>query len=843
MIGRDGGDSRRAFVIRLPRRAIPPAVGLAVVVATVALGPLLAPHSPTAPVGRPFQGPSARYPFGTDVVGRDVLSRLLHGGVPLVSIAAVALVTAYVIGLALGLLAGLRRGADPWVMRPVDAVVVVPWFLLLAVIATAMGPGPAAIVVTTAAASAPWIARIVRTAVLDLAARGYVEAARARGEPWWRLAVVEVLPNLRSVVLADAGIRVSGAIAMVAVSGFLGLGLRPPSADWALMITENRPGFAVAPWSVLAPAGLVMALVVSVNLLVDRLLGGDERRVEAAIRAPGDGLAVRGLSVRDAHGRAVLDDVTLAVEQGRGLAVVGPSGAGKTTFALAVLGALPKGMSATGVIATPAATGRRTVGYVPQDPSSGLNPALRIGTAIREIARARAGSNQPDIAAALRRVGLPTDRHFQRRYPHQLSGGQQQRVLLAMALLGDPALIVLDEPTTGLDHRTRTELLDTLHAIRHETATTFVVITHGLPALASIVDDVAEFDGGRLTRFEPLHSAPSATQDLARPDHGAGPVLPALGSNLGTDRDAIPALLPDKQIIDVDANPLRGKGLPVQRRSGLPVHDGHRGPRDGPLAAGAVEGPVSERSTLPGGAGALRRRRSVLEGVGRVPVLRVDGLTVRHRRSRPVLDGVGFELGAGECLALTGRSGAGKTTVARVLAGLCEPDSGAIELAGRRLPAGVDRRSTDERRAIQLVFQNPATSLNPAYSVGRQVRRTLRLLRGIDEASAANEALRLFESLRLDPSLLSRRPSQLSGGQQQRVAIARALAADPTVLICDEITASLDSRAQTAVLDLLDSLRATGLSMVLISHQPEVIERLADRVLTIADSHLTSAPA
>ncbi|TQM30823.1 ATP-binding cassette domain-containing protein [Nocardia bhagyanarayanae] len=839
----------------IPRRAIPPAVALALVGATVVLGPLLAPHSATAPVGRPFQGPSARYPFGTDVVGRDVLSRLLHGGVPLVSIATLALVTAYVIGLALGLLAGLRRGADPWVMRPVDAVVIVPWFLLLAVVATAMGPGPWAIVVTTAAASAPWIARIVRTAVLDLASRGYVEAARARGEPWWRIAVVEVLPNLRSVVLADAGIRVSGAIAMVAVSGFLGLGLRPPSADWALMITENRPGFAVAPWSVLAPAGMVMALVVSVNLLVDRLLGGDERRVEPVIGAPGDGVAVRGLSVRDARGRVVLDDVTLAVDRGRGLAVIGPSGAGKTTFALAVLGALPEGMSATGVITTPAATGRRTVGYVPQDPSAGLNPALRIGTSIREIGRVRAGSTPTDVAAALRRVGLPTDRSFQRRYPHQLSGGQQQRVLLAMALLGDPALIVLDEPTTGLDTRTRTDLLDTLRTIRRDTATTFLVVTHDLPGLSSIVDDVAEFDGGRLIRFAPLRSPGSA--EPARPELGTGLFLPVASAEVDrlNDRDASPILPLEKSSLEVDVGPtlLRpvagaeadrstdrdaSPALPLKK---LPVEDDVS-----PTLLSRVAGSEGDLSTDRDASSALPLEKSagqVEMSPMRPAVLRVDGLTVRHGRSRPVLSGVGFELGAGECLALTGRSGAGKTTVARVLAGLCEPHSGTIELAGRRLPAGVDRRSIEERRAIQLVFQNPATSLNPAYSVGRQVRRTLCLLRGFDEKTAYTEALRLFESLHLDPSLLSRRPSQLSGGQQQRVAIARALAAAPTVLICDEITASLDAKARTAVLDLLDSLRTTGLSMILISHQPEVIDRLADRALTIADGSLTPAPA
>ncbi|WP_280470082.1 ABC transporter permease [Nocardia brasiliensis] len=255
------------------RLRTPWAVSAFAVLLVALAGPLCAPYAPTAAHGRPFQPPSARHLLGTDVVGRDVLSRVLHGGLSLVAIAGLALLVAYGLGLGLGLVAGLRRGADRWIMRPVDAIVVVPWFLLLAVLATAIGAGPAAIVAASTLASVPWIIRIVRTAVLELAGTGYVESARARGEPLWRLALVEVLPNLRSVVLADAGVRMSMTISMVAVSGFLGLGLRPPAPDWALMITENRPGFGRQPWAVLAPALLIMVLVVSINLVVDSMLG------------------------------------------------------------------------------------------------------------------------------------------------------------------------------------------------------------------------------------------------------------------------------------------------------------------------------------------------------------------------------------------------------------------------------------------------------------------------------------------------------------------------------------------------------------------------------------------
>ncbi|WP_109524225.1 MULTISPECIES: ABC transporter ATP-binding protein/permease [Nocardia] len=712
------------------------------------LGPVCAPYSPTASGGPPFRAPSARHLLGTDVVGRDVLSRVMHGGLPLLSIASLALAVAYSLGVTFGLLAGLRRPADRWIMRPVDAIVVMPWFLMLAVIATAIGAGPAAIVLTSALASVPWIIRIVRTAVLEVVPTGYVESARARGEPLWRLALVEVLPSVRSVVLADAGVRVSMTISMVAVSGFLGLGLRPPSADWALMITENRPGFALQPWAVLAPAVLIMALVVSVNMVTDRALGLDRpptRWTPTRTRADDIGLEIEALTVLGPGGDPVLDDVSVRVRPGRGLAVIGPSGAGKSTLASAVLGALPPGMSASGTVSVGAgASGRRTVGYVPQDPASGLNPALRVGTAIGEIARPHGGMDRrAAVARALRRVGLPDDRAFRRRFPHQLSGGQQQRVLLAMALVAEPAVLVLDEPTTGLDAATRTELVDMVRGIRRDTAITLLVITHDLSTVAPLIDDVLELERGAVISL--------ASYRAEKP----------MAATISTARE-----------FAVDA----------------------------------------------------------------APVLRATALRVGYRRGNrfgAVADGLAFDVRPGECLALTGPSGAGKTTVARALAGLHPAEDGVVELDGQRLARHVDRRSVDQRRAIQLIFQNPATSLNPAYRVGAQIARPLRLLRGMDVRDAARETERLLEAVRLDPVLAQRRPDSLSGGQQQRVAIARALAAGPRVLICDEITASLDARTGDVVLDLLDELREQGLALVLISHQARVIERLADATLAV----------
>lgn len=718
---------------------------LAGVLGVVVFGPLFAPYSPTAPVGPPFRPPSPAYPLGTDLVGRDVLSRVLHGGWSLLAISAIALVIAYSLGLSLGLIAGLRPRMDSWITRPVDAVVVVPWFLLLAVIATALGAGPAAVLLTASLASVPWIVRIVRTAVHDMAGAGYVESARARGEPLWWVAVVEILPNLRSVVLADAGVRLSGVISIVAVGGFLGLGMRPPSPDWALMITENRSGFGMQPWAVLAPALLIMVFVVSVNMFSDTAIGC--RRPRAATAAPEsgaeEGLRVEHLTVRTRAGRTLLHDVSVRLVPGRGLAVIGPSGAGKTTFASAVLGALPPGLSAAGTVGIGHTdSNRRAVGFVPQDPATGLNPALRIGTSIDEIIRLRRSARGGNgVAAALRRVGLPTGREFRRRFPHELSGGQQQRVLLAMALVDDPALVVFDEPTTGLDVRARTDLVEMLARVRRESATAFLIITHDLAGVAPLIDDVLELDEGRVLSY--------ASWESTEPD------------------------------------------------------------------------PAAPRLTKPS--------RPETE-----PILRVEALSVAYR-SRSVIDAISFTVAPGSCLALTGRSGAGKTTVARALIGLHSPASGTIRLDGSVLPSRIDERSAGHCRAVQLIPQNPATALNPAHRIGSQVSRPLRLLRGMDSAPADRETARLLTEVGLDPALAGRRPGELSGGQQQRAAIARALAAGPRLLVCDEITASLDAESQRIVLDLLDRLRRTGLALVVISHQSAVIERLADTVVDLDD--------
>lgn len=250
-------------------------VGLAItllVVAVALLGPLFAPELPTTIVGAPVAKPSSAHLLGTDFLGRDGLSRVLYGGRSLLGLSLLATLVAYAIGLPAGLLAGYSRSSiDPILMRSVDVLLAFPPLLFLLVVATGTKSSVAATVIATGIISAPGLTRIIRSAVLDVSVRSYVEAAIARGERTPAILRREILPNILGVVMADAGLRFTNSILLIASLNFLGLGLQPPHADWALMIAENRAGLSLQPWIVVVPAVLIAAITVAVNLISDAI--------------------------------------------------------------------------------------------------------------------------------------------------------------------------------------------------------------------------------------------------------------------------------------------------------------------------------------------------------------------------------------------------------------------------------------------------------------------------------------------------------------------------------------------------------------------------------------------
>jgi peptide/nickel transport system permease protein len=251
------------------------AVGFFLVVLVVfvaVFGRHFAPHDPSASIGAPLTGPSGDNLLGTDFLGRDVFSRLLYGGRSVIALAAAATALAYIAGLTIGLIAGYTRSlVDPVLMRTVDVMLAFPPLLFLLVLITGAGTGVAVLVIGVAAIQAPSITRIVRTATLEVSVRGYVEAAIARGERSFSVLVREVLPNILSPVLVDAGLRFTYSILIIASVNFLGLGLQPPSSDWALMISENRQYISLNPAAALAPAAMIALLTIGINLTGDAI--------------------------------------------------------------------------------------------------------------------------------------------------------------------------------------------------------------------------------------------------------------------------------------------------------------------------------------------------------------------------------------------------------------------------------------------------------------------------------------------------------------------------------------------------------------------------------------------
>ena len=548
---------------------------------------------------------------------------------------------------------------------------------------------------------------------------------------------------------------------------------------------------------------------------------------------------VEGLRVELRGGQPIVEDVSLDVRAGEVLGLVGESGSGKTTTALALLGYARAGsriaggtvevdgqpLSGRGERALRALRGR-VVSFVPQNPATALNPALRVGDALAEMLRVHMPGkvSEDRVPAALGRAELPTDRAFARRYPHQLSGGQQQRVTIASALICEPTAVVMDEPTTGLDVVTQARILDEVDRLRKESGLGVVYVTHDLAVVASIADRIAVMYAGRIVEVGP------AAELLSRPRH---PYTRGLVASI-----------PDH------VAPRRVVGIP-----GVAVGVGERpdGCAFAPRCPQRVE--RCERDVPPLEEVAARhavrcfewRRTPGLELrpplVARIEVaqatalLRVEGLGAVHgSRHETVVaaEDVSFSLVAGECLALVGESGSGKTTIARCVAGLHEPSAGRILLDDVPLEPRAKARSREARRRIQIVFQNPTDSLNPRRRVADEIARPARILRGLSRTEANDEVTGLLARVRLPARLAGRFPGELSGGELQRVAMARALAADPDLLICDEITSALDVSVQAAVLDLLSELRIElGLSVLFISHDLGVVASVADRVLVL----------
>ena len=569
-----------------------------------------------------------------------------------------------------------------------------------------------------------------------------------------------------------------------------------------------------------------------------------------------------GLAYRDGDGwLQVLHGVSFDIARGETFGLVGESGCGKSSVAHQLMGyGVPGSRLLTGHVtfdgqnllrlerpALDRLRGNR-ISFVPQDPTMALSPAMRVGDQIAEVllhhrvADSRNAALQRAVEL-MRSVGLPDPPLMAHRYPHELSGGQQQRILIAMALACEPAVVVLDEPTTGLDVTTQAQILDLLRKLRSRYGMSMLYVTHDLGVLREIADRVAVMYAGHIVEVAPT----AALFSHARHPYTRG----LIASNPQIEMAGRPSGQPLRGILRREELPSGCSFYPrcdfaepaceISRQTLTAVAEDHvvacqRWPR---LAPPAVV--PADRAAPPAAVGAVTA----------APVLSLEEVTLRYRNhlgplarlkgARPVtvVHDVSLAIQRAETLALVGESGSGKSTIARAISGLIAPVAGRVTFEGHQLPGLVRHRSPDLRRRIQYVFQNPDASLNPRMRIGSILARPLETFFDADRRGVRNRVGRALDDVRLEPSYAARYPDQLSGGERQRVAIARALIADPALLLCDEVLSALDVSVQASILRLLRRLqRKTEISMLFISHDLAVVRALADRVAVLLRGQL-----
>lgn len=553
-------------------------------------------------------------------------------------------------------------------------------------------------------------------------------------------------------------------------------------------------------------------------------------------------LETRDLRIELASSREdVVSEVSFSVRAGEVLGLVGESGSGKTTVALALLGHARRGLKISAgqinldgedILALKPSQLRAVrgakVAYVPQDPSAALNPTLRVGLQLREALSSHPGAVED---ADARVIEVLADAHLDastgilKRYPHQLSGGQQQRVALAMAFACRPSLIVLDEPTTGLDVSTQRHVLETVRSLCGSYGVAAVYVSHDLAVVGGLVSEVAVMYAGRVIELG------STEQVFSQPVHPYTRGLLA----------AVPSPERSEILSGIEGQPprpgRRPKGCSFAPRCTYAVGS-CTVETPAPVVADGRLVRCLRASELGRG---TPQRRGVLASAPTGPgdaLLELRGVSASYGRS-PVLHDVSLAVSPESCTAVVGESGSGKTTLARCIVGLHPGWTGEMTFDGNGLPHGARRREKDLLKRIQYIFQNPYTSLNPRKTIDQIISQPLQHFFDMSARERSARVAEVLDDVSLGSDFLNRYPDQLSGGERQRVAIARAIVVEPDLLVCDEVTSALDVSVQAVIVELLRRLQIQRhLAMIFITHNLALVRSIAQSAIVLSEGRV-----
>ena len=560
--------------------------------------------------------------------------------------------------------------------------------------------------------------------------------------------------------------------------------------------------------------------------------------------------------------------VSFEVPRATTFGIVGESGCGKSTVAFGIVDFL--GANGKIVGGSIKFQGRELVGrsqaelrklrgdqisMVYQDPMQALNPSVRIGEQLAEVLTVHRGISKDEAwqksIDMLQRVYMPDAANVMGRYPHQISGGQQQRVVIAMALLNNPALLIMDEPTTALDVTVEAAVLDLIEDLKRDFETAIVYITHNLGVVARVCNYVGVMYAGEMVET-------AAIEDVyGKPQHPYTQGLMRCVPKLGTTKESS-RLYPIRGRVPAPKD--RPKGACIFAPRCDYVTDKCQNER--PLlreirpkhSARCFYSEQIDAGTWQPPKGLVPELASEVEQERQEPILQIKGLkTYYEQESKSMLslvgmgekqyvkavDGISLQVPPGKTLGVVGESGCGKSTLAKTIIGLETPSNGSAEFLGFDIAQGVSERDQQLIQELQMVFQNPDSTMNPSYSVGHQISRPLQRFKTVPSNQVREEVIRLLHAVRLDGSYYDRLPRQLSGGEKQRVGIARAFASRPDLVLCDEPVSALDVSVQAAVLNLLLEIqREHGTTMLFIAHDLSVVRFFSDYVAVMYLGHI-----